>query len=149
MILNVVARGGAALGAGRTWPGGDSRPVPRFLEIAAGGLGVPFHELNSAINLVDANLLLTLGVPEVDDLGPRMCNNVVSTLLPVGHGTVVAGHAPVITSPSTIDWAICVGDVVDSRSLIDNAGTLRVNDDPTVLREDFEVLAGQVPVTCA
>ena len=130
----------------------EGRSVPRFLEIAArapGGLGVPFHERNSGINLIDANLLLTLGDPAVDGLDPRMRNNVVAALLPVGHGTVIARNDPPVTSPHTIDWRVSVGDVVDSRSLVDNAGILTlVNDDATTLRKDFESLAGYVPVTC-
>jgi len=132
-------------------PGG--RMVPRFLEIAArvpGGLGVPFHERNSGINLIDANLLLALGDPAVDGLSPRTRNNVVSALLPVGHGTVVARNEPQLESPYTINWRVAVGDVVDSRSLLDNAGILSLtNEDPVILRRDFEALASYVPVICA
>lgn len=130
----------------------DGTPKPRFVEIAArvpGGLGVPFHERNSGINLLDANLLLTLGAPEVDGIDPRRRDNVVSALLPVGKGTVIARNEPAVTSPYTIDWRVEVGDTVDSRSLIDNAGILTMtNDDTAVLRKDFESLAKYVPVTC-
>jgi biotin carboxylase len=125
---------------------------PRFLEIAArvpGGLGVPFHHLNSGINLIDANLMLALGDPAVDEIDPRMRNDAVSALLPVGHGTVLARNEPPVASPYSIDWRVDVGDVVDSRSLIDNAGILTFrNPDPALLRRDFEALAGYVPVTC-
>ncbi|MFY9808930.1 MAG: ATP-grasp domain-containing protein [Pseudonocardiaceae bacterium] len=130
----------------------EGRPVPRFLEIAArvpGGLGIPFHERNSGINLMDANLLLALGDPAVVHLAPQIRNNVVSALLPVGHGTVVARNEPTVTSPYTIDWRVSIGDVVNSQSLIDNAGILTlINNDPTALRKDFESLASYVPVTC-
>ncbi|MEO3783700.1 ATP-grasp domain-containing protein [Actinocorallia sp. B10E7] len=123
-----------------------------FLEIAArvpGGLGVPFHERNSGINLIDANILLTLGDPLADTVRGERRNNVVSALLPVGRGRIVSLNQPDITSGYSIDWRVGVGDVVDSRSLIDNAGILTfANDDPVVLREDFEKLQSYVPVVC-
>lgn len=131
---------------------GDGRLIIKFIEIAArvpGGLGVPFHELNSGINLIDANLWLALGDAVVDDLSIDRRNNVVSALLPVGHGTIASLNEPDILSEYSIDWRVQVGDVVDSRSLVDNAGILTLlNDDPDVLRRDFESLHGYVPVTC-
>lgn len=132
--------------------GGDGDLTVKFLEIAArvpGGLGVPYHERNSNINLIDANILLGLGDPAADGLAVRRRNNVVSALLPVGHGKIVSLNEPEIASDYSIDWQVKVGDVVDSRSLVDNAGILTIiNDDPTVLRRDFESLQGYIPVTC-
>ncbi|NUP51990.1 MAG: ATP-grasp domain-containing protein [Catenulispora sp.] len=128
----------------------DGVPVLKFVEIAArvpGGLGVPFHERNSGINLIDENLRLALGAAERP--GFRIRNDVVSALLPVGHGTVVALNEPKISSEYSIAWRVAVGDVVDSRSLIDNAGILTLtNSDAAVLRRDFESLQQYVPVTC-
>lgn len=133
------------------WDG--SEPVPKFIEIAArvpGGVGVRFHELNSGVNLIDACLWLALGDPLADTVTPVPRNNVVLAYLPVGHGTIVALSEPDVASPYTIEWRVRVGDVVDSRSLLDIAGILTlVNDDPSVLRRDFERLGGYVPVTCA
>jgi hypothetical protein len=124
----------------------------KFIEIAArvpGGLGVPFHERNSGINLIDANLLLALGDPAADAPAFKSNNNVVSALLPVGHGKVVARNEPEVGSEYWIDWRISVGDTVDSRSLVDNAGILTmVNDDAVTLRRDFESLQNYVPVSC-
>jgi hypothetical protein len=123
-----------------------------FLEIAArvpGGLGVPFHERNAGINLIDTNLNLTLGDDQVHEQAIVRRNNVVSALLPVGHGKIVSLNEPDITSTYSIDWRVKVGDLVDARSLIDNSGILTlVNDNPVALRRDFESLQSYVPVTC-
>lgn len=130
----------------------DGGLAVKFIEIAArvaGGVGVPHHELNSNINLIDANILLALGDPAVDDLAVQRRNNVVSALLPVGHGRIISLNEPEIASNYSIDWQVHVGQVVNSRSLIDNAGILTiVNDDRAVLRRDFEALQSYVPVTC-
>jgi hypothetical protein len=62
----------------------------------------------------------------------------------------VSLNQPYVASKYSIGWRVRVGDVVDSRSLVDNAGILTlINDDPAVLRSDFESLQGYVPVTCA
>lgn len=123
----------------------------KFVEIAArvpGGLGVPFHERNSGINLVDANLLLALGDPRADTVTFETRHDVVSALLPVGHGRITALNEPELASDYSIDWRVRVGDVVDSRSLIDNAGILTlVNVDRAALRRDFESLQAYVPVS--
>ncbi|MCW5220207.1 ATP-grasp domain-containing protein [Verminephrobacter aporrectodeae subsp. tuberculatae] len=123
-----------------------------FLEIAArvpGGIGVPFHEKNSHVNLIDANLYYTVDPAWLSDIQPIVSNNVVSALLPVGHGTVVQLNEPEIESRYEIVWNIQPGAVVNSRSLVDNAGILTLyNDDRIVLRRDFERLQHYVPVTC-
>ncbi|MCF5826808.1 ATP-grasp domain-containing protein, partial [Pseudomonas syringae] len=52
---------------------------PIFLEIAArvpGGIGVPYHEKNSDINLIDANLYLTAGSEKLNAIQPHSKNNV-------------------------------------------------------------------------
>lgn len=130
----------------------DGQFTLKFVEIAArapGGLAVPFHELNSGVNLIDANIWLTLGEDAADDLVIETRNNVVSALLPVGNGTIVSLNEPDIVSEYSINWQVRVGQVVSSRSLIDTAGILTlVNDDPAVLRRDFESLQSYVPVTC-
>lgn len=124
-----------------------------FLEIAArvpGGIGVPFHTRNSNINLIDATLLQAAESPLLESIRPDMRNNVVSALLPVGHGTVITLNEPQISSPYHIDWHIKPGAVVNSRSLIDTAGILTfTNNDSAQLRSDFEKLQAWVPVTCA
>jgi hypothetical protein len=124
----------------------------KFIEIAArvpGGLAIPYHERNSNINLIDANILLELGDASADDLTVQRRDNMVSALLPVGHGRIVSLNEPQITSEYSIDWRVRVGDVVSSRSLTDNAGILTiVNDDRLTLRRDFESLQTYVPVTC-
>lgn len=123
-----------------------------FLEIAArvpGGIGVPFHEKNSRVNLIDANLYYTVDPVWLNEIQPVTLNNVVSALLPVGHGTVVQLNEPEIESRYEIVWNIHLGAVVDSRSLVDNAGILTLyNDDKIVLRRDFEQLQNYVPVVC-
>ncbi|AUH01030.1 ATP-grasp domain-containing protein [Prodigiosinella confusarubida] len=123
-----------------------------FLEIAArvpGGIGVPYHTKNSNINLIDANLLLSADSPALADIKPEVKNNVVSALLPVGHGKVLSLNQPDIESVYHIDWHITVGQDVDSRSLIDTAGILTfVNDDSVVLRRDFEKLQAWIPAVC-
>ncbi|EOD2821082.1 ATP-grasp domain-containing protein [Providencia stuartii] len=123
-----------------------------FLEIAArvpGGIGVPFHTKNSNINLIDATLLQAAESDELNKISPNMKNNVVSALLPVGHGTVIALNEPQLMSHWHIDWHVKVGDVVNSRSLIDTAGILMfTNDNREQLRSDFEKLQDWVPVTC-
>ncbi|GAB3667701.1 hypothetical protein GCM10027589_33740 [Actinocorallia lasiicapitis] len=130
----------------------DGGITTKFVEIAArvpGGLGVPFHERNSGINLIDANLWLALGDPRADSVTFDRRDNVVSALLPVGRGRVVALNEPELASAYSIGWNVAVGDTVDPRSLIDNAGILTLtHDDPAVLRRDFESLATYVPVTC-
>ncbi|WP_147200802.1 acetyl-CoA carboxylase biotin carboxylase subunit family protein [Pantoea sp. CCBC3-3-1] len=124
-----------------------------FLEIAArvpGGLGVPFHTANSDINLIDATLLLAADSQEVDNIHPDIRNNMVSALLPVGHGKVISLNEPEISSHYHIDWYIKVGEEVNSRSLIDTAGILIFkNEDSNILRRDFEKLQFWTPVTCA
>jgi biotin carboxylase len=129
---------------------GDRRPTLKFLEIAArvpGGLGVPYHVRNSGINLIDANILVALG--HRNEIPFENRNNVVSALLPVGHGRIVSLNEPDVTSDYSIDWRVRVGDVVGRRSLVDNAGVLMLtNDDPVTLRRDFESLQSYVPVTC-
>ncbi|MET7766694.1 ATP-grasp domain-containing protein [Streptomyces sp. NPDC005336] len=123
-----------------------------FLEIAArvpGGLGVPFHERNAGINLIDANIDLALGHDAKHESSVVRRNNVVSALLPVGHGRIIYLNEPDIMSAYSIDWRVKVGDMVDVRTLVDTAGILTlVNDDPVVLRRDFESLQGYTPVTC-
>ncbi len=122
-----------------------------FLEIAArvpGGIGVHFHEINSNINLIDANLYLTVNRELLSKIKPAQKNNVVSALLPVGSGLVQKLNEPDIQSPFDISWTIEVGTQVDCRSLIDTAGVLTFrNDNIKVLRSDFEKLQSYVPVT--
>ncbi|WP_165856084.1 ATP-grasp domain-containing protein [Marinobacter sp. JSM 1782161] len=124
-----------------------------FLEIAArvpGGLGVPYHAANSSINLIDANLLLAIGRDIPRTIVPDMRNNVISALLPVGNGTIRALNSPDIASRFTIDWYVKEGMEVTSRSLVDSAGVLMAfNDNPDILRSDFEKLQQYVPVTCS
>lgn len=121
-----------------------------FLEIAArvaGGLGVPYHQLNSNINMIDANLYLSADPALLERIEVRKRDNVVSALLPVGHGTVVKLNEPQLESRYEVRWAVKPGQVVDSKSLNDNAGILMIyNDDPVVLRRDFERLEHYVPV---
>ncbi|EMI5491213.1 ATP-grasp domain-containing protein [Providencia stuartii] len=123
-----------------------------FLEIAArvpGGIGVPFHTQNSHINLIDATLLQTAGSSALESIHPDIQNNVVCALLPVGHGIVTSLNEPKLISEWHIDWHIKVGDVVNSRSLIDTAGILIfTNENKEQLRSDFECLQSWVPVTC-
>ncbi|MGS1023950.1 ATP-grasp domain-containing protein [Burkholderia glumae] len=123
-----------------------------FLEIAArvpGGIGVPFHEKNSHINLIDANLYYTVDPAWLDEIRPIASDNVVSALLPVGHGTVIKLNEPEIESRYEIIWNIKLGEIVNSRSLVDNAGILTLyNDDRVTLRRDFERLQNYIPVTC-
>lgn len=130
----------------------DSTQEIIFLEIAArvpGGLGVPFHTANSNINLIDANLLLAADSTEVDNIHPDMQNNMVSALLPVGHGKIISLNEPEICSDYSIDWYVKVGDEVNSRSLIDTAGILIFkNENRMLLRSDFEKLQSWTPVTC-
>jgi hypothetical protein len=132
--------------------GSDGRLTLKFLEIAAraaGGLAIPFHELNYGVNLIDACIWLALEDDAADDLTIEPRNNVVSALLPVGNGTIVSLNEPDIVSKYSIDWRVRVGDVVSSRSLVDSAGILTLlNDDPAILRRDFESLQSYVPVIC-
>ncbi|SFA91603.1 ATP-grasp domain-containing protein [Pseudomonas sp. NFIX10] len=125
------------------------RGYPVFLEIAArvpGGIGVPYHEKNSDINLIDANLYLIAGAAALDDIKPNEKNNVVSALLPLRKGRISQLNEPPISSTYTIDWRVAPGMTVDSRSLADTAGILTLyNTDPKVLRADFEALQHYVP----
>ncbi|WP_287814132.1 ATP-grasp domain-containing protein, partial [Pseudomonas sp.] len=125
------------------------RGYPVFLEIAArvpGGIGVPYHEKNSDINLIDANLYLVAGAAALEQIRPREKNNVVSALLPLRKGRISQLNEPPIASAYSIDWKVAPGMVVDSRSLADTAGILTFcNDDPTVLRADFDALQHYVP----
>ncbi|EGH02926.1 MULTISPECIES: ATP-grasp domain-containing protein [Pseudomonas syringae group genomosp. 2] len=125
------------------------RGYPVFLEIAArvpGGIGVPYHEKNSDINLIDANLYLVAGAAALDDIKPNEKNNVVSALLPLRKGRISQLNEPPISSAYDIDWRVAPGMVVDSRSLADTAGILTLyNADPLVLRADFEALQQYVP----
>ncbi len=123
-----------------------------FLEIAArvpGGLGVPYHLANGNINLIDANIYLTMGCDLRSKLSPFMRNNVISALLPVGNGIIKSLNEPSISSRYEIDWYVHEGMSVNSRSLVDAAGVLMAfNDDPVALRSDFVSLQDYVPVTC-
>lgn len=123
---------------------------PVFLEIAArvpGGIGVPFHEQNSGINLIDANLYLSAGSELLHSLAPRHLNNVVSALLPLRKGRIVRLNDPQISSQFHINWRVEPGMTVDSRSLADTAGILTFsNDDQAALRRDFEYLQAYQPV---
>jgi hypothetical protein len=126
----------------------------KFGEIGArvpGGLGVPYHQLNSGVNLMDANLLLAVGrepAPSPADAKPK--NNVVSALLPVGNGEIVSLNEPDVASAFSIDWRVGVGERVDCHTLVDVAGILTlVNDDKAELRRDFESLQSYRAVTCA
>ncbi|WP_277963215.1 ATP-grasp domain-containing protein [Pseudomonas sp. RIT-To-2] len=125
------------------------RGYPVFLEIAArvpGGIGVPYHEKNSDINLIDANLYLVAGAAALEQIRPHEKNNVVSALLPLRKGRISQLNEPPIASAYSIDWKVAPGMVVDSRSLADTAGILTFyNDDPTVLRADFDALQRYVP----
>lgn len=131
----------------------DGRLTMTFLEIAArvaGGLAIPFHELNYGVNLIDACISMTLEDEAADSLTITPRNNMVSALLPVGHGTIVSLNEPDVASSYSIDWRVRVGDVVNCQSVVDSAGILMLrNDDPAVLRRDFENLQSYVPVTCA
>lgn len=122
-----------------------------FLEIAArvpGGIGVHFHETNSNINLIDANLYLTVNKELLAKIQPVPKNNVVSALLPVTKGIIKKLNEPDILSPYAITWYVKEGGEVDCRSLIDTAGVLTFsNDDMQVLRSDFEKLQAYIPVT--
>lgn len=122
-----------------------------FLDIAArvpGGIGVHFHETNSNINLIDANLYLTVNRELLSKVQSAQKNNVVSALLPVGNGLVKKLNEPEIQSPFDIIWNIEEGTQVDCHSLIDTAGVLTFrNDNLEVLRSDFEKLQSYVPVT--
>lgn len=121
-----------------------------FLEIAArvaGGLAVPYHQLNSNLNFIDATLYQTVEPALLDRVQARSRDNVVSALLPVGHGTIVKLNEPRLESRYEIRWAVQPGQTVDARSLADNAGILMVyNDDRAALRRDFERLADYVPL---
>ena len=58
-------------------------------------------------------------------------------------------NEPAIESRYEIVWNIQVGAVVNSRSLVDNAGILTLyNDDKVTLRRDFQRLQDYIPVTC-
>lgn len=122
-----------------------------FLEIAArvpGGIGVPFHERNSGVNLIDLNLLATAGIDRPDVGSIRSGQNVVSALLPVKYGRIVSLNEPAIESKFDIAWSVKVGEVVQSRSLADNAGILTLcNSDAATLRRDYEALRHYVPVS--
>ena len=121
-----------------------------FLEIAAriaGGLAVPYHQLNSNMNFIDAVLYQTAVPALLDRVRAHSRDNVVSALLPVGHGTIVKLNEPHLESRYEIRWAVRPGQTVDARSLADNAGILLVyNDDRAALRRDFERLADYVPL---
>ncbi len=125
---------------------------PIFLEIAArvpGGLGVPFHEKNSGINLIDANLFLTAESDLLDTIRPHSHNNVVSALLPLRKGKISRLNEPDIASRFEIAWVVEPGMMVDPHSLADKAGILMLyNDDIVQLRQDFEALQHYVPVEC-
>ncbi|KTB78693.1 ATP-grasp domain-containing protein [Pseudomonas syringae] len=122
---------------------------PIFLEIAArvpGGIGVPYHEKNSDINLIDANLYLTAGSEKLNAIQPHSKNNVVSALLPLRKGKISQLNNPPISSEFVIEWKVSPGMVVDSKSLADNAGILTFyNLDPKSLRADFDALQGYQP----
>ncbi|KPC31804.1 Uncharacterized protein ABJ99_1162 [Pseudomonas syringae pv. cilantro] len=122
---------------------------PVFLEIAArvpGGIGVPYHEKNSDINLIDANLYLTAGSEKLNTIQPHSKNNVVSALLPLRKGKISHLNNPPISSEFVIEWKVSPGMVVDSKSLADNAGILTFyNLDPKSLRADFDALQGYQP----
>lgn len=122
---------------------------PVFLEIAArvpGGIGVPYHERNSDINLIDANLFLTANSEKLGNVRPHPKNNVVSALLPLRKGTIKQLNEPPISSEYTIDWKVAPGMIVDSRSLADTAGILTFyNLDPATLRADFDALQNYQP----
>lgn len=129
----------------------DDRIV--FLEIAArvpGGIGVPFHARNSGINLVDATILLAVQDRTFLPAEFNFKNNVVAALLPVGEGRVERFYEPDIESDYEINWYVKKGMQVSSNSLIDAAGMLTFwNDDPDILRKDFERIQSYVPTRCS
>ena len=72
-----------------------------FLEIAAriaGGLAVPYHQLDSNMNFIDAVLYQTAVPALLDRVRAHSRDNVVSALLPVGHGTIVKLNEPHLES---------------------------------------------------
>jgi alpha-ketoglutarate-dependent taurine dioxygenase/biotin carboxylase len=124
---------------------------PIFLEIAArvpGGIAIPFHEKNTGFNLIDAVLFLTLGWDLMKEITPHPKHNLVSALLPLRPGKIVELCDPEIKSKfDPINWKVKLGQIVDSRSLADNAGILTLyNDNPHQLKEDFLALQSYIPV---
>jgi hypothetical protein len=125
---------------------------PIFLEIAArvpGGIGVPFHQANNEINLIDENLLmLTLPAEMMGYVECKTCHTVLA-LLPVGHGRVVALNEPNLSCDYKIDWNLHIGQIVDSKSLVDTAGMLSFwSDDEQLLKREFYNIKNYQPVTC-
>ena len=131
----------------------DDNEKITFLEVAArvpGGIGVPYHQRNSNVNMVDANLLMSCRMDMPFYVKPHPRNNVASALLPLQNGKIIELIKPDIKSKFDLQWYVSVGDVVESNSLADTAGIpIFSNDNSEQLRRDFHKLKQYRPVRVA